>query len=144
MVIAIFLPLAFLLRRGLPTPGKGRLGVYCAGAAVGYLAVEVALMQLFGLFLGHPNYSISVVLAALLLSSGLGSLWAEAIVSRLKSVRFVAYLLSAIVFVEYFLFFPRLSSLLGLPFLVRALSPPRLFFPSESVLESSCQPPSIW
>ena len=34
-------------------------------------------MQLFGLFLGHPNYAISVVLAALLLSSGLGSLWAE-------------------------------------------------------------------
>jgi hypothetical protein len=40
-------------------------------------------------------------------------------VSRLKGVRFVAYLLSGIIFVEYFLFFPQLSSLLGLPFLVR-------------------------
>ncbi len=129
MVVTIFLPLAFLLRRGLPTPGKSRLGVYCAGAAMGYLAVEVALMQLFGLFLGHPNYSISVVLAALLLSSGLGSLWAETIVTLLKSVRFVAYLLSAIIFVEYFLFFPQLSSLLGLPFLVRVLVTAALVFP---------------
>ena len=121
MVLAIFLPLRFLLRRGLPTEGKSRIGLYCAGAALGYLAIEVALMQLFGLFLGHPNYSISVVLATLLLSSGLGSLWAGKIVARLGNVRFVAYLLSATIFVEYFLIFPQLSSILGLPFLVRAL-----------------------
>ena len=33
---------------------------------LGYLAIEIALLQKFGLFLGHPNYSLSVVLAALL------------------------------------------------------------------------------
>lgn len=121
MVIAIFLPLRFVLRRGLPTEGQSRIGLYCAGAALGYLAVEVALMQLFGLFLGHPNYSISVVLATLLLSSGLGSLWAGTMVARLGNVRFVAYLLAAIIFTEYFLVFPRLASILGLPFFVRAL-----------------------
>ena len=121
MVVAIFLPLRFLLRRGLPTEGKNRMGLYCAGAALGYLAVEIALMQLFGLFLGHPNYSVSVVLASLLLSSGLGSLWAGAIVARLGNVRFVAYLLSGAIFAEYFIVFPQLSSILGLPFLVRAL-----------------------
>jgi hypothetical protein len=121
MIAAIFLPLRFLFRRGLPTEGKSRIGLYCAGAALGYLAVEVALMQLFGLFLGHPNYSISVVLATLLLSSGLGSLWARAILARLGNVRFVAYLFSAMIFAEYFLVFPRLSSILGLPFLARGL-----------------------
>jgi spermidine synthase len=121
MIVALFLPLRFLLGRGLPTEGKSRIGLYCAGAALGYLAVEVALMQLFGLFLGHPNYSISVVLATLLLSSGLGSLWAGSIVARLGNVRFVAYLLSAVVLLEYFLVFPRLSSILGLPFFARAL-----------------------
>jgi spermidine synthase len=129
MVIAIFFPLAFLLRHGLPTAGRNRFGVYCAGAAIGYLAAEVALMQLFGLFLGHPNYAISVVLAALLFSSGLGSLWAAAIVGRLKSVRSVAYLLSAIIFAEYFLVFPWLSSLLGLPFAVRVFVTAALVFP---------------
>ncbi len=129
MVVAIFLPLAFLLRRGLPTTGKSLLGVYCAGAALGYLAVEVALMQLFGLFLGHPNYSISVVLAALLMSSGLGALWADRMVSRLKSVRFVAYLLAVIIFVEHFLIFPQLSSFLGLPFLIRVSITAALVFP---------------
>jgi hypothetical protein len=42
------------------------LGYFFAlGAA--YLVVEVVLMQRFVLFLGHPSYSISVTLAALLL-----------------------------------------------------------------------------
>ena len=39
------------------------------------MAVEIALLQKFGLFLGHPNYALSVVLAALLLFSGVGSLF---------------------------------------------------------------------
>ena len=129
MVVAVSLPLSFLFRRGLPSAGKNRIGLYCAGAALGYLAIEIALMQLFGLFLGHPNYAISVVLATLLFFSGLGSLWAEAILSRLGNVRFVAYLLSATIFLEYVLIFPRLSSLLGLPFFLRALITAALVLP---------------
>ncbi|MBX7185820.1 MAG: hypothetical protein K1Y01_11810 [Vicinamibacteria bacterium] len=129
MVVAVFLPLRFLFRRGLSTPEKSRIGLYCAGAALGYLAVEVALMQLFGLFLGHPNYAISVVLATLLVSSGLGSLWAASIVARLGNVRYVAYLLSATIFAEYFLVFPRLASILGLPFVARALITAALVLP---------------
>ena len=46
------------------------------------MAVEIALLQKFGLFLGHPNYALSVVLAALLLASGVGSLWSAGIVRR--------------------------------------------------------------
>lgn len=129
MVIAIFLPLAFLSRRNVATPGRHRLAVYCAGAALGYLAVEVALMQLFGHFLGHPNYAISVVLAALLFSSGLGSLWAAQIVRRLTNVRFVAYLLAAILLVEYFLLFPRLPQFVDLPFFARVSIAAALVFP---------------
>jgi predicted RND superfamily exporter protein len=86
-------------------------------------------MQRFGLFLGHPNYAISVVLAALLFSSGLGSLWAAAIVSRLTSIRFVAYALSTIIFCEYFLILPGLTPLLDLPFATRALLVFVLIFP---------------
>lgn len=39
-----------------------------------YLLVELALMQQTALFLGHPTYSISVTLSALLAWSGIGSL----------------------------------------------------------------------
>lgn len=45
---------------------------FCLGA--GFILIEVALIRKFGLILGHPSYSIAIVLAALILSTGLGSL----------------------------------------------------------------------
>jgi len=59
---------------GSHTPHGARWLSYFAGAGVGYLAIEVALLQKYGLFLGHPNYALSIVLAALLLATGVGSL----------------------------------------------------------------------
>ena len=47
--------------------------VYYACLGVGFMLIEVGLIQKFVLFLGHPTYSLAVVLLALLLSSGLGS-----------------------------------------------------------------------
>ena len=44
----------------------------CIG--VGFIIVEIALLQRFTLFLGHPIHSLRVVLFALLLSSAVGSL----------------------------------------------------------------------
>jgi spermidine synthase len=127
---AVVLPLLILLRRGVPPgPSSLRLALYFAGAALGYLAMEIALMQLFGLFLGHPNYAISVVLAALLFFSGLGARWAEPIVRRLSGIRFVSYALAVIVLLEFLLVLPRLSSGLGLPFWIRAATTALLVCP---------------
>src|SRR4029453_1871933 len=38
-----------------------------------FMAVEIALMQRFTLFLGHPTYSLLVILFVILLSTALGS-----------------------------------------------------------------------
>ena len=43
----------------------------CIGA--GYILIEVALIQKFVLFLGHPTYALTVVIFSMLVSSGLGS-----------------------------------------------------------------------
>jgi predicted membrane-bound spermidine synthase len=48
--------------------------VYFGCLGVGFMALEVPLTQLLSLYLGHPVYGFSVVLVALLLSSGVGSL----------------------------------------------------------------------
>jgi hypothetical protein len=51
------------------------LWAYCfAGLGLGFMVVEIALIQRFNLFLGYPSYSLSVVLFTLLLASGVGSL----------------------------------------------------------------------
>lgn len=99
--------------------GLSRFAVYFAALGLGYMAIEMALLQQFGLFLGHPSYALSVVLAGLLFATGVGALLADAIVKRLGGVRFVAYLLSGVVFLEALVVFPRLSVLLAASFTVR-------------------------
>ena len=44
---------------------------------LGYLLIEVPMLQQFILFLGHPTYAVTVVLFSLLVSSGVGSLLAD-------------------------------------------------------------------
>ena len=46
---------------------------YFAALGLGYMLVEVALIQRFALFLGHPVRSLMIVLGGLLVASGLGS-----------------------------------------------------------------------
>jgi spermidine synthase len=129
-VFAVIVPLALLLRRGVaPSPKTVRFSVYFAGAALGYLGIEVALMQIFGLFLGHPNYAISVVLAALLFWSGVGALQAETIVRRLSGIRFVAYALALTILLEFSVVVPALSSGLALPFWIRSAATVFLILP---------------
>jgi hypothetical protein len=64
MVLRTYLPrekpvLAFLL--------------YFLAIGAGYILIEVALIQKFVLFLGHPTYALTIVIFSLLVSSGAGS-----------------------------------------------------------------------
>jgi hypothetical protein len=107
------------------TTGEGfsrwRYGVVFAGTAIGYLAIEIALLQKFGLFLGHPNYALSVVLSVLLMSSGLGSLFSAAIVQTLRGVRMVGFALAALLLLEHSLILPQLARWVALSFAQRAM-----------------------
>lgn len=68
-------PLA--LRKGAAPLDQARLPLaYFAVIGTAFLLIELALMQQTALFLGHPTYSISVTLGALLAWSGVGSLLA--------------------------------------------------------------------
>ena len=58
---------------GLATRGSRRFMVYFAALGIGFIFIEIGLMQRFILFLGHPVYSTSVVLFSILTFSGIGS-----------------------------------------------------------------------
>ncbi|MBI3787343.1 MAG: hypothetical protein HY276_03710, partial [Ignavibacteriales bacterium] len=47
--------------------------IFFASIGFGFMLIEISQMQRLIIFLGHPTYSLSVVLFSLLLSSGLGS-----------------------------------------------------------------------
>jgi spermidine synthase len=112
-LLCVQLPLRLMSQ---PPPRSRRLAVYFAGLGIGYMAVEIALLQTFGLFLGHPNYALSVVLASLLLTSGVGALYAPQILAALGGVRFVAYAVAGVILLEALVILPLLPRMLTLPF----------------------------
>lgn len=123
-------PLLMLSRRGLRTRGAWRHGTLFAAVGVGYMAVEIALLQKFGLLLGHPNYSLSVVLAALLFSSGLGALWSGPIARAVGGLHRVSLLIAGFLLLEHSLVFPHLLAMVGFPFWTKVLIVTGLVFPT--------------
>jgi spermidine synthase len=65
----LILPLAVQKGRQSPLPV-----LYFVAVGLGYILVEIALIQRLTLFLGHPTYALTVVIFLLMLSSGAGSL----------------------------------------------------------------------
>jgi hypothetical protein len=75
-------PLGLFRRRGIRSPAASGLAVYFAALGFGFMFIEISFIQKFVLFLGYPTYSLTVVLSALLVSSGLGSLASQRLISR--------------------------------------------------------------
>jgi hypothetical protein len=75
----VVLPLALADRR-VDFRSAGSLVTYFAAIGLGFMLVETSQMQRLIIVLGHPSYGLSVVLFALLLSSGLGSFLTQRLV----------------------------------------------------------------
>lgn len=71
-VLCILVPLALTTERAV-LRGSVPLLLFFAGIGLGFMFVEISQMQRLMILLGHPTYSLSVVLFSLLVSSGVGS-----------------------------------------------------------------------
>jgi SAM-dependent methyltransferase len=109
----LVLPLAF--RRGAPGPGTRPL-LYFVAVGLGYILVEIAFIQRFVLFLGHPTYALTVVVFLLLLSSGAGSLTSRRWLSDPRQVRWVLAAITAGLAALVFLLPRVLGAWIGIPF----------------------------
>lgn len=74
VLTALFILLPLSLSSGRRALG-GNMPIFFFFAAIGFgfILVEISQLQRLSVFLGHPSYSLSVVLFSLLLSSGIGS-----------------------------------------------------------------------
>jgi hypothetical protein len=108
--------------------------VYFAAIGLGFLTLEVALIQRFVLFLGFPTYAISVVLFALLLWTGAGSWLAGRAGDPRRAL--IAALAAACVLigVSAFALTPVLEALIDLPFAARVAVTVALLAPVGFVL----------
>jgi hypothetical protein len=114
--LAFLLPLGLVARSARPPLGSL---VFFAAIGIGFLVLEVAMIQRFVLFLGFPTYSLSVVLAALLASTGVGAAvsgrWRRSRRALTTGLAAVAALIVAAAFGLP----PLLATLIDLPFAAR-------------------------
>ena len=77
-------------RHGLEPRSFAAAASYFALIGLGFMLIEIGLMQKFSILLGHPIHSVAITLMSIILASGLGSLASERV--RTTS-RGIAYLL---------------------------------------------------
>jgi len=97
--------------------------IYFAALGVGFITVEIALIQQTRLFLGHPTLAITLVLAVLLIGGGIGSDFAGRWPDAVKSKRIIGVTISIVVLVLLWLvIWPWLSqTFLSSPTFMRGL-----------------------
>src|SRR5271168_652732 len=90
--------------------------LYFVAVGLGYILVEIAFIQRFVLFLGHPTYALTVVIFLLMLSSGAGSLFSRRWLLRTE-MAWMPLMLVVLALAANVFFLPRgLSAWVGLPF----------------------------
>jgi SAM-dependent methyltransferase len=83
---------------------------YFSALGFGFMFVEISLIQKFILFLGHPIYSVSLVIFSLLLSAGMGSRFSLRFDGRSsRELKLLLLFLSGLLFASAF-FYPRILS----------------------------------
>jgi spermidine synthase len=112
----LILPLALQGGRQSPLPL-----LYFVAVGLGYIMVEIAFIQRFVLFLGHPTYALTVVIFLLMLSSGAGSLVSRRWLPRTERA-WMPLLLVIVALLAGVFFLPRgLAAWVGLGFANRLL-----------------------
>jgi spermidine synthase len=101
----ILLPMIFGWRAVFSrSPGKAGTIVYFAGLGLGYIMVEVGLISRFNLALSNPTISASILIAGMLVFSGLGAFVSERIFERARVILPVILVAVAILLFGYGLF----------------------------------------
>src|SRR5207302_1454239 len=119
VAVAVFLVGPMALRGGRRQRALPLL--YFVAVGLGYILVEIAFIQRFVLFLGHPTYALTVVIFLLLLSSGAGSLASRRWLSSTGRGWQPLVVIAAAILLYVFVLPLILSSLVVLPFAIKLL-----------------------
>jgi hypothetical protein len=118
LAVAVYL-LPFLLAGRIDRhPGFWRGSGYFAAIGLGFMLVELPWIQRFILYLGHPSYAATVVISALLLGAGLGSMQAGRLSAIGPAIR-IGFILPLVIALTNLLFEPVFTSSMGWPLVLR-------------------------
>lgn len=128
LAVVFLLLLPLLMSRELRSAGNLSI-IYFLAIGLGYIFVEIVMIQRFVLFLGHPTYALTVVIFFMLLSSGAGSFMSGKLLANpLKIGRWLAAICGLIV-VYTLILSPVLEGLVGLRFGTKLIISAALLLP---------------
>ena len=113
--IFILLPLWRFSSSGLKVKNVAPFLFYFSGLGCGFIMIEIVLIQQFGLLLGEPVYTFAIVLAALLLFTGLGAyLSGRYHLQASRLIRIAIWLLAVLILAASFFLTPLLQQAIAL------------------------------
>jgi hypothetical protein len=128
VAVVIFLILPLVLHGGRLRPSPLPL-LYFVAVGLGYILVEIAFIQRFVLFLGHPTYALTVVIFLLMLSSGAGSLFSRRWLPRTEMAWMPITLVIVALLADVFFLPHWLAAWVGFAFNYRLLASGLLLIP---------------
>jgi hypothetical protein len=128
IAVSSFLVLPLALHKTARKPPITPL-LYFVAVGLGFIVVEIALIQRFVLFLGHPTYAMTVVVFLMLLSGGAGSFASKYWLKETLRVRAVLGAIVGLVTLYAFLLHTVLGALVALPFVEKVALSAMLLVP---------------
>lgn len=100
-LILIFLPIYVKFRKNeeLKNIKKGKYILYFSALGLGYIMIEICLIQKFTLFLGEPVYTLLTVISTMLIFSGIGSMFSEKVIKLFKKNVLPVYIIISVLVV---------------------------------------------
>jgi hypothetical protein len=112
------------LRSALADVGRGVViwgTVYFLLIGIGFMSLEIGLLQRMSVFLGHPTYALSIVLFSLILATGAGSLASDRLPLDSGRALLTWPLVTAAYFIAVLMFLPAITArYAGEPLVIRA------------------------
>ncbi|MDX2167654.1 MAG: hypothetical protein SF182_11345 [Deltaproteobacteria bacterium] len=107
VLLIVLAPLALVGRPDLRGAPRRAAFAYFALIGVGFMCVQIGLVQRFSVYLGHPVYTLAVILFTMIAAAGLGSWWSDRLDPRGGLARRIPLLIAAAI-VGLALLVPRL------------------------------------
>jgi len=115
IILALLFIILPLFKIGLKGGNKAWIVFYFSALGLGYMFLEIVFIKYFVLYLGHPIYSVAVVISIMLISSGLGSYYSSRLKKYQKSLLKITCIISGLILLYSFLIGIFLSTTVGLP-----------------------------
>jgi spermidine synthase len=115
-IVIILLP---LFKLGFKGKNKLKVLLYFSGIGIGYMAVEIVLIQRFILYFGNAIYSAAAVISSLLICSGIGSNFSSRINLKKNYPATILIIIAALLLLYTVLLTPVISETITFPLVAK-------------------------